>query len=78
MERSIDWLDTLYIYIYLLLSAPNKLDHVLSLLIVNGNQEPSCNGIKGSWRQVRYLPTLGSGTAYHVYLDEQDADAIVP
>lgn len=27
---------------------------------------------------VRYLPTLGSSTAYRVYLDEQDADAIVP
>lgn len=55
MERSINWLGTLYIYIYLQLSAANELDHVLSLLIVNGNQEPSCNGRKGSWRQVRYL-----------------------
>lgn len=46
MERLIDWLGALYIYIYLLLSAANKLDHVLSLLIVNGNKEPCCNGRK--------------------------------
>lgn len=55
MERSINWLGILYIYIYLLLSAANELEHVLSLFIVNGNQELSCNGRKGSWRQVRYL-----------------------
>lgn len=26
----------------------------------------------------RFATYLGSSTAYHVYLDEQDADAIVP
>lgn len=69
----------IYIYIYLLLSAANELNHVLSLLIVNGNQEPFCNGRKGLWRQVRYLhrEVVVLHTMY-TYLDEQDADAIVP
>lgn len=66
----------IYIHIYLLLSAANKLDHVLSLLIINGDKEPSCNGRKDCGG--RFATYLGSSTAYHVYLDEQDADAIVP
>lgn len=66
----------IYIHIYLLLSAANKLDHVLSLLIINGDKERSCNGRKDCGG--RFATYLGSNTAYHVYLDEQDADAIVP